>query len=472
MASKNFQKCEYCGRKVKKSNYLKHKAKVHPKQLSEKERRGLKGRKRVEYKIFWDTWSGLTGEAIAEIKKLKASTIEEHVEKAALLEWMKKTLCEDPYWIKPTKRIGDEEYNAWLNRLRKFENKYPSWVTDLGSAMPTYYGVLGVARRASPEKVERQYHMKKENHSSYPGEVLDRARAALTNERSKKKYDSLLKIVNYLNKGLYKEERKEAIEDHDSWIKHENSIMIMEYIGRENSGWETVSILGGPTFYDIMGIDGWKAKKVEEKRIKEAFENRKGLYPHASELLEEIRRVLSNPILRWEYEFMLSFLEDGLEHGDRNDVEPRRDAWKTWDDKWKFLLYLLGERNAGENFQRWLEINKKQGDWEGYLPPNEQSLYTILGVGGDRVSPHDGNISSFLRDRYRRSERTPEVNLAYSILKNKNHRKDYDWMLENNEPMRQMFEIYKIGGKDIGEEEMREMMFEDIVRAFTDDFEY
>lgn len=470
MAKKNFLKCEYCGRKIKKTNYLKHKAKVHPKQLSVTEKETVNASRKVNDKKPEETWSGLPGEVIKEVEKLRASTIEEHVEKAALLIWMKKTLCKDPYWIKPTAYIADDGYNAWFNIFKKTKQKYPSWMVDLKSGMPTYYGVLGVTRGASPEKIEQQYLLKRE-YSSYPLEVLDDARETLSDERSKKKYNSLLKTFNYLNKGLTKIERAGIIREHDSCIKHENSVMIMHYIDREHCGWEMAFMFGAPTFYEIAGIDGWKDGKLDGEKIKEAIETRKNLYPHAGELLEKIYEIFRNSILRWEYGFMVGFMEERMENGEIEEVGRMRDGWKKWDDKCSILVYVLNEPNAQQNFQRWEDIIQRHNDWERHLPPNTRSLYTLLGTDRNRVPSDMKKCSSFLRAHYRQCERTPEVNLAYTILKNKHLRKDYDWMWENHELMQQIRELFELGGGDPGEEKMMEMMFEAMAGRHPDDRE-
>ena len=464
MSGKKWIKCEFCNKKVKKTNYLQHKSKVHPRQLLEDECDMLRKQFRGKEKKFREIWTGSPEEVIAEIRQLKATTIEMHAEKAALLEWTTRSLCADLYWIKPIKQIEDYEYNMALERLRKIELKHPLWVKHLECGGPSYYGVLGVTIDASATKIKEQYNMKQEFYSTYPTEILDDAMKTLRNKNLREEYNTLMDNINILNKGLSSKEKKGIIKEHDSWIKDENTEIIMKYIKQEHAGWEMVFRFGAPTFYEILGVERWCDGECDKKEIRDALEIRKSLYPNAGELIDDISIILLNPILYWEYEFMLSYLEECMEDGDMHDVERRREVWKIWYDKWNIILFFLSEQNkAYEKFQKWVEIINKHNDWEPYLPPNEQSLYNVLNIEQACIYSNTDNFTSFLRDCYRRTDRNAEVNLAYTILKNKNLRKDYDWMMENHEMIRQLSDIYQHGEKDIGEEEMYKEFFRECI---------
>ncbi|MDP6155439.1 MAG: hypothetical protein QGH39_01325 [Candidatus Thermoplasmatota archaeon] len=91
-----------------------------------------------------------------------------------------------------------------------------------------------------------------------------------------------------------------------------------------------------------------------------------------------------------------------------------------------------------------------------------------MGIERDRVPSRRSDFASFLRSYYRQCDRIAEVNLAYTVLKNKNLRKDYDWMLEYHGHMKQMHELFELGDEDFDESDMMEMMFEEMISRMPD----
>jgi len=72
-------------------------------------------------------------------------------------------------------------------------------------------------------------------------------------------------------------------------------------------------------------------------------------------------------------------------------------------------------------------------DWKEFLPPSDRTFFSIFGVDEHISSLPKSEIESLLRARYRTLERTPDVNLAYTVLKNPTLREEYIWMLHHYE---------------------------------------
>ncbi|TKY92173.1 MAG: hypothetical protein C5S46_02005, partial [Candidatus Methanomarinus sp.] len=56
-----------------------------------------------------------------------------------------------------------------------------------------------------------------------------------------------------------------------------------------------------------------------------------------------------------------------------------------------------------------------------------------LGLDSNSLSGDKKEIEKIMREKYRPLEKTPEVNLAYSMLKNASLRDDYIWLIEKSE---------------------------------------
>ena len=70
-------------------------------------------------------------------------------------------------------------------------------------------------------------------------------------------------------------------------------------------------------------------------------------------------------------------------------------------------------------------------DWALYLPPGKETFFSIIGIERSSLSGDKKEIEKMLREKYRYLEKTPKVNLAYSVLKNESQRADYLWIGDN-----------------------------------------
>ncbi len=76
---------------------------------------------------------------------------------------------------------------------------------------------------------------------------------------------------------------------------------------------------GAPTFYELLGVDRAKLKGGEEENCE-----KKGVDKRLS---EEVCRILNNPQLRFEYDFMLDMMGEILPGGYLEEIRSRKTSW-------------------------------------------------------------------------------------------------------------------------------------------------
>jgi hypothetical protein len=83
------------------------------------------------------------------------------------------------------------------------------------------------------------------------------------------------------------------------------------------------------------------------------------------------------------------------------------------------------------NWKRYEKIKGEPEDWEEYT--GDKTFYDLLNMDAASILDAKREEENILRGAYRDKERTPEVNLAYILLKNSQLRDDYNWLLKNRE---------------------------------------
>ncbi len=91
--------------------------------------------------------------------------------------------------------------------------------------------------------------------------------------------------------------------------------------------------------------------------------------------------------------------------------------------------YLVALRHYND-VAEYDRIRNMHEDWGEYL--GDKTFYDVLSIDRASVPEDKREAEGFIRNVYRRMKRTPEVNLAYSVLKNFRDRGDYNWLLKNH----------------------------------------
>ena len=337
-------------------------------------------------------------------------------EKKAFDEWMELYICDDPYWEVPTRYMDPSRLDKIYDKLERFEKSYPKWSDDLKSGLPTYYCVLCISKDASADELKRAYEQKKKC-SNYPSEVIDRAYDALSTNKKRSAYNTILRLFLKISQSLTPNLKREMIADHDDCVKDEKEYATWDYILKNRTAWLELFHQGAPTFYEVLGID--EGSEVREVKSSAEIES-------MSPLEAKIREILENPQLRFEYDYMLDhIIKEALDDYELEEIEDKRVLWVGKDD----LYLLLLERF--DDLRRYEKIKNEHEDWERYM--GDKTFYDVLNIDATSIPDSKREAENIIRVAYRDKERTPEVNLAYSILKNSELRDDYNWLLKNRE---------------------------------------
>jgi curved DNA-binding protein CbpA len=349
------------------------------------------------------------------------------------------SIQDDPYWRVSSLHLDMHRLGRSLKQFEHFVDEFPEWAEPLLAGVPTLYFVLGVLRGASEEVIE-EAHSKKSQFSYFTAHIIEEAYEVLTDEYLQKKYDELLILFEQYSKCLSASEKKELIETHNDNLKCEKEFMRMSEIQPHYMKFLELQLLGAPGLYEIIG----SGKDAPIEDIKRKCET-------GSELFKKIGSILVDPKKRDDYDFLMYFTG---KYGSIGDHEQRNSKIKKWEkiDKKTFeqiILLSLDIDNTMELQQRMNKIISANQDWIKYLPPNKDTFFSILGFDQSSLTGDKKEIEKLLREKYRPLEKTPVVNLAYSVLKNESQRVDYNLVFDNSP----VFDAMKFIASDEGEVE-------------------
>jgi hypothetical protein len=374
---------------------------------------------------------------------------------------------DDPYWVVSSIYMDSHRVGRFISRFERFEDLHSEWTYDLMNGIPTYYCVLGVERGATKEEIERAYE-RKLKFSSYPKEVIGEAFDILSSPRLQKEYDELLFTFEQVTKSMPSHEKNELVKKHRAHISVEKEFRRMGQILSRYKDYPLLYMLGMPDLYEIAGL----AKDSTTEEIRRNCRT-------DSELLEKISAVLGDTASREEYDFMLGFI---AKYAKKESLEAREKYRKKWNsiDRGIFERIVLTALNGPDAIERYMqrraEILNSNQDWKQYLPPEEETFLSVLGLDAGSLRADKREVERAIRERYRQLEKTPQVNLAYSVLKNTALREDYLWLLENHEmldPLASLLSAEEVpGGIKIKEEKgempsIRETM-DALIRLFAE----
>jgi len=332
------------------------------------------------------------------------------------------SIHDDPYWKVSILHLDMQRLGRSMIQFEHFVEEYPEWVDPLLEGIPTWYCVLGVHRGASEEEIEKAY-LKKSQFSYFTADLIEEAYDVLTDEYLQKKYDELLSLFEQYSKSMSASEKKELIENHNENLNCEKEFRRMNEIRPQYTKFLEIHIFGAPGLYEIIGCR--QDASIED--IIRKCEN-------GSELFKKTESILCDPKKRDDYDFLMYFVG---KYGSRQNHEQRDRKTKKWEkiDKKSFEQIILMALDPDDTMRiqgRMSEIFNANQDWMKYLPPNKETFFSILGIDQSSLTGDKKEIEKILREKYRPLEKTPLVNLAYSVLKNESQRVDYIWVFDKS----------------------------------------
>jgi curved DNA-binding protein CbpA len=348
---------------------------------------------------------------------------------------------DDPYWKVSSIYMDSHRIGRFLIKFEQFDEEHPLWTEELLDGTPTFYCILGVSRNATKDEIQKAFE-EKLKFSSYSKDVIKEAFEVLNDLKLQKEYDELLFIFEQMTKCMSHMEKSELIENHNANISIENEFVRMGCIQPQYEQFLSLHLFGAPDLYEMVGLN----KKSSFEEIKSQCET-------GSELIKKIYTILGNPAKREEYDFMMYFIQ---KYGERSKHEQRKKRMITWINMdrnlfEKIMVNALDRSDDAEKLKRRMfEILTNNQDWQQYLPPNKETFFSILCLDKSSLSCDKKEIEKIIREKYRYLEKTPKVNLAYSVLKNESQRSDYLQLIENIE----LLNAYKKIFSDEEDEEM------------------
>lgn len=333
-------------------------------------------------------------------------------------------LQDDPYWKVSSIYMDAHRIGRYIYKFGQFGERHPLWTEELMDGTPTFYCVLGIAKGTTKDEIQKAYE-EKIKFSSYSHDVIEEALEVLSDPKLQKEYDDLLFIFEQITKCMPPMEKNELIKNHETCLRVERDFARMGRIQPQYQRFLSIHLFGAPDLYEIVGLNK-----------DSSFEEIKGQCETGSELIKKIYTILGNPVKREEYDFMMYFIQ---KYGDRSKHEQRKRRGKKWvnmdrDLFEKIILNALDHSDDAEKFKRRMfEILTNNQDWQQYLPPNKETFFSILGLDKSSLSGDKKEIEKIIREKYRYLEKTPKINLAYSVLKNESLRSDYLQLIENIE---------------------------------------
>jgi curved DNA-binding protein CbpA len=331
---------------------------------------------------------------------------------------------DDPYWKVSGIHMDAHRVGRYINKFERYEEKHPEWTDELLEGTPTFYCVLGVPRGAGKDDVKKAYD-KKSEFSSYSPLIIDEALDVLSDQKLQKEYDDLLFVFEQMTKIMPPMEKNELIKIHSHRVEVEKKFVRMGYLMGRYKNYLEFYINGMPDLYEIAGLDPNSSIEIIEKEKDRKVD---------SELNKKIFDILGNPTAREEYDFVINFTQ---KFGDRTENEKRIGRKKRWAgfDKKLFetiVLKALFEGDQMDRFKRRIAtIINSNRDWLQFLPPNKETFFSILGIDKKSLPEDKKELEKVIREKYRILEKTPKVNLAYSVLKNASQRDDYLYLMQN-----------------------------------------
>ena len=217
-------------------------------------------------------------------------------------------------------------------------------------------------------------------------------------------------------------EKKELIARHADLVATAKQFDTVVQANSKFGDYFSLFISGMPDLYEFVGLSKDSDIETIEQNCRQD-----------SEFFRKVHSILTTS--RKDYDLMLAFFTENITREEADEWAEKRRLWKEYDREMveRIILLTLSEPNIIQNyFTRSSAIMNTNQDWKQYLPPSKNSFFSIIGLEAGLLQVDKKEVEGVIRDRYRQLERTPPVNLAYSVLKNQTLREDYLWLYENH----------------------------------------
>lgn len=335
---------------------------------------------------------------------------------------------DDPYWKISTDNIDPRKGVQYIERFVNYQMRYPQWFYDIGSGIPTYYAVLGLLKGYSKEELQSAYE-KECKFSVYPHDVIEEAYRVLSDLQLRVKYDEFLIRFEHATRYTSLQMIEELKSAHAKYLNNAPIFRKLGNFAQNHHDYMFLIAKGMPNIFEYSGL---KPDCSDEEAETYASSG--------DELSVLISSIIRDPTQREDFVNFHNLIhtsknEELKEH--RNKLKLKWNQFEPELVRKVMYLSLTKPKQIEDIFNRIKRILSSNHDWIEYLPPSQKTFFSIFDVPEDINSLPKSEAESLLRTRYRTLERTSEVNLAYTVLKNPILRDDYIWLCHH-------FELKKI----------------------------
>lgn len=329
---------------------------------------------------------------------------------------------DDPYWKVSMDNLDPRKGAQYVERFVNYQVRYPQWFEDISTGVPTYYAVLGVLKGFSKETLQSAYERECKL-STYPDDSIEEAYRVLSDLQLRVKYDEFLIRFEHATRYTPVLLIKDLTKAHNEFLKNALIIRKLGEFTQNHHDYMFLIAKGMPSIFEFSGL---KHDCSEEEAIKYASSG--------DELSVLISSIMRDPIKREQFINCNNIIQDSPNEDAKEQIRKLQKRWEEFDQQFVckvIYMSLTVSEQMMDIFERIGKTLSSNHDWKEYLPPSEKSFFSIFGLDEHICSLPKSEVDSLLRARYRTLERTPEVNLAYTVLKNPTLRDDYIWMLHH-----------------------------------------
>ena len=364
------------------------------------------------------------------------------VELSPTLAKIGRFFVEDRYWPQGNALSKGKPRQAY-QKLRQFERTNKKWVRyHLDQGLPTFFSMLCVEPKVDEERLEDVYGYKRKN-SSFPEDVLDEAYRTLKNPKLRTNYLQFLKVFqNYYVDVLDAKYQASLDKDHEILLKIEKNTILHSIILQRHPNWDVLYEIG------INLLSAGKVKASDDAQKPMILSRKKnGKQSSEGRIRTLVRQALSDPATLADYRVFVGIIPFLLPPEESNLLVKFQGLWKKCNFSPEEFETLLGDDPVEEMIRKWYSIKRCQSDWARFLPPNSETYYHLLGLPSPLTKSCGNSTSRFVEagfeestkifrdtlfEQFRRAPKTPEINAAYTVLRNPKDKADYDWLLAHN----------------------------------------
>lgn len=327
----------------------------------------------------------------------------------------------DTYW-----RLSSRTKVIKKNFMKRFflyQMSHELWVMHFFDGGPSYFYCIGLPPGSPSEKVLERLDILK-NIPLIEHDLLNEAVRVMTDPETEREYLSFLTVMESFSENFPAADKQILINSHEEQVANWDTIRSFEKIVAMQPSVFVMVVLGLPDLYEVLSLKRFS-------QVPPAF-------PSTCEDTEISRRVyelLSDPEYKESYDRLLQIFRYGQDKTTSAFLKKQKKEYSSMErTHYEKLFLVLLSRN--DDLRMYLEkparILEENQDWAEYLPPKKKSFFSVLGLDASLLKGDRTGVEGVLRSRYRTCERSCEVNLAYSVLKNTSTRNDYLWLYENH----------------------------------------